>query len=230
VARRGIIILASLLLGACVTTKADSVGAGDSRLDDTQRPDKAPVDKNGKAAECGPDGKGDVVLLDARTAGPLTCTSVTVSQEQMSCKMGDECPSEVVFKGRTNSRGQIAITQPFTKVRLTAVADGYSPSYLDDASITAGKVLELEMAPAEGFWLKVLDGEGNYLQDVLVSFKQGSEVVASLRTNDLANVFFTERNPFSGQPVTVEAPGYKSVTVTSVNDLGNDSHTLTLSK
>ncbi len=221
-------IVAALLLAGCVTTRADTVG--DSRVDDTTGPDKVPVDGKGKAVDCGPEGKGDVVLLDARTAGPLTCTMVTVSQEQSSCKLGDDCGSEPVFKGRTNSRGQIAISQPFTKVRLVAVADGYSPSYLEDASISPGKVLELEMAPSDGFWLKVLDAEGNYLQDVLISFKQGAEVVANLRTNDLANVFFTERNPFSGQPVTVEAPGFKALTVSSVSDLGPDSHTLTLQK
>ena len=224
------IILAVLLLGGCVTTKVDSVGGGDSRYDDTTQPDKTPVDAKGKAADCGPEGKGDVVLLDARTAGPLTCTMVTVTKEQQSCKMGEECLSEAVFQGRTNSRGQIAVPEKFTKVRLVAVADGYSPSYLEDATLTGAKTLELEMAPSEGFWLKVLDVEGNYVQDVLISFKQGAEVVANLRTNDLANVFFTERNPFSGQPVTIEAQGYKPALVTSVSDLGVDSHTLTLQK
>ena len=223
------IILAALLLGACATTKPDSVGGGDARLDDTTRPEKNAVSPDGKT-KCGADGKGDVVLLDARTAGPLTCTMVTVTKEPASCKLGDDCMSEAVFQGRTNSRGQIPVSEPFTKVRLVAVADGYSPSYLEDATLVGGKVLELEMAPSEGFWLKVLDGDGNYLQDVVISFKQGADVVASLRTNDLANVFFSDRNPFSGQPVTVEAQGYRSATVASVAELGADGHTLTLQK
>ena len=170
------------------------------------------------------------MLLDARTAGPLTCTMVTVSKEPSSCPRGESCLSERVFHGFTNSRGQIAVADPFTNVRLVAVADGYSPSYLEDASLTGSKILELEMAPSTGFWLKALDPDGNYLQDLVLSFKQGEEVVASLRTNDLANVFFTQRNPFSGQPVTVEALGYQPATVASVSELGADGHTLTLQK
>ncbi len=221
---------AALLLGACATTKVDSVGGGDARIDDTTRPDKTAAPATDKNAKCGPEGKGDVVLLDARTAGPLTCTAVTVTREPSSCPRGDSCLSEAVFRGFTNSRGQIAVAEPFSKVRLVAVADGYSPSSLEDASITGAKLLELEMAPSTGFWLKALDPDGNYLQDLLLSFKQGEEVVANLRTNDLANVFFTQRNPFSGQPVTIEAPGYKPATVVSVAELGADGHTLTLQK
>ena len=83
--------------------------------------------------------------------------------------------------------------------------------------------------PAEGFWLKVLDGDGNYLADTTVTFKQGEDVIAQLRANTLANVFFTQRQPFAGQPVTVEASGYKSQTITA-SDLGDDGHTLTLTK
>jgi hypothetical protein len=222
-------MLLAALLSACVTTKTDSVGGGDARLDDTTRPDKGAAGVDDKKGKCGEDGKGDLVLLDARTAGPLTCTMVTVTREQSSCRIGDECPSEPVFQGHTNARGQIPV-QPFAKARLVAVADGYAPSYLEDATVTGTKVVELEMAPADGFWLKVLDHEGNYLQDLLLSFKQGEDVVANLRTNDLANVFFTNRNPFSGQPVTVEAPGYKQVTVAGLNELGADGHTLTLQK
>lgn len=223
-------IAAAFLLGACATTKVDSVGGGDSRIDDTTRPDKAATTSKDKKGQCGPEGKGDVVLLDARTAGPLTCTMVTVNKEPASCPRGESCLNEAVFRGYTNSRGQIAVADPFAHVRLVAVADGYSPSYLEDVTMTAGKVLELEMAPSTGFWLKALDHEGNYLQDVLLSFKQGEEVVANLRTNDLANVFFTQRNPFSGQPVTIEAPGYKPATVANIAELGADGHTLTLHK
>jgi hypothetical protein len=225
---RGRAFAAVLVLCACVTTK-DSVGGGDQRLDDDTRPDKPEAPAKVKA-ECGPDGKGDVVLLDARTAGPLTCTQVSLSAEQSSCAIGTECPSDPVFQGRTNARGQIAIKQAFSGVRLVAVADGYSPSYLENATLQGDKVLELEMAPADGFWLKVLDADGNYLQDLQVSFKQGSEVIAQLRTNDLANVFFASRTPFSGQAVTVEASGFQAKTINSVADLGADGHTLTLSR
>ena len=223
-----LIAAALLFTGACVTTR-DSVGGGDSRLDDSTRPDTEKA-TDSKGHRCGPEGKGDVVLLDARTAGPLTCTMVTVTKEPASCKRGDDCLNEPVFQGPTNSRGQIAVAVPFAQVRLVAVADGYSSSYLVDASLTSGKILELEMAPSEGFWIKVLDTDGNYVQDVLLSFKQGQDVVANLRTNDLANVFFNERNPFSGQPVTIEAPGYRPTTVASISELGSDGHTLTLQK
>ena len=224
-------IIASLFFsGACATTKVDSVGGSDARLDDSTRPDEGAAPRDDKSGQCGAEGKGDVVLLDARTAGPLTCTMVTVSKEPSSCPRGEACLSEQVFRGHTNSRGQIAVTEPFANIRLVAVADGYSPSYLEDASVVGGKILELEMAPSSGFWLKALDHEGNYLQDVLLSFKQGEEVVANLRTNDLANVFFTQRNPFSGQPVTIEAPGYKPATVANITELGADGHTLTLQK
>ncbi len=227
--RRGV-ILSALLFGACATTKVDSVGGGDSRIDDTTAPEKAAAEGKDRKGKCGPEGKGDVVLLDARTAGPLTCTMVTVNKEPGNCPRGESCMSEAVFHGYTNSRGQIAVADSFSAVRLVAVADGYSPSYLEDATLTGGKVLELEMAPSTGFWLKALDPDGNYLQDLLISFKQGEEVVANLRTNDLANVFFTQRNPFSGQPVTVEATGFKPATVVNIAELGSDGHTLTLHK
>ena len=55
-------------------------------------------------------------------------------------------------------------------------------------------------------------------------------MIAQLRTNTLANLFFTQRQPFEGQPVTVEAPGYAPLTITSVAELGDDGHTLTLQK
>lgn len=223
------ILTIGLFLGGCAAQKAVQQ-ADDARVDDTTAPDKTGVPKDDKKGQCGPEAKGDIVLLDARTAGPLTCTMVTVTKEPIDCPRGDTCRSESVFHGRTNSRGQIPVADPFQSIRLVAVADGYSPSYLEDATLHAGKILELEMAPADGFWLKALDHDGNYLQDLLLSFKQGETVVANLRTNDLANVFFNERNPFSGQPVTIEAPGYKPATVANIAELGADGHTLTLSK
>ncbi len=224
---RGGVLAAALCLFACATTK-DSVGGGDSRLDDSTQPEKPVAGGGGKVVECGPDGKGDVVLLDARTAGPLTCTAVTVTAEPMNCETN--CSSDKVFEGRTNKRGQIATTGAFSNARLVAVADGYSPSYLRGATLSGGKILELEMAPTEGFWLKVLDADGNYLQDLPVTFKQGSEVIASLRTNELANVFFSQRNPFSGDPVSVEATGFQNHTIAGLAELGDDGHTLVLKK
>ena len=210
-------------LGACVTTR----DSGDARLDeDKQKEDAVKI----AARSCGPEAPGDVVLLDSRTGGPVTCLSVTVSREPMSCATGTECPSEVLFKGFTSSKGQLKLIAPVQKSRLVAVADGFSPSMLSNATSVKDRVLELELMPAEGFWLKVLDGEGNYLADTTVTFKQGDDVIAQLRANTLANVFFTQRQPFAGQPVNVEASGYKTVTITSPADLGEDGHTLTLQK
>ena len=225
--------LVVLLLCGCTgpglfNRQKDSVGGGDARLDENSKPDQTVAEKG--ESNCGADAKGDVVLLDARTSGPLTCTEVTLSYEPMSCKLGDECPSTPLLTGRTNTRGQLALNTKISGVRLVAVVDGFSASYLQPATLPSSKIVELEMAPQEGFWLKVLDPDGNYLQDVQVTFKQGSDVVASLRTNDLANVFFTSRNPFGGDPVVAEAQGYKAVTINSVTELGDDGHTLVLAK
>lgn len=222
---------AAVSAAACATTKPDAAGSGDSRIDEGAEKDAA-ISKAEKEGRCGPDGKGDVVLLDGRTGGPLTCALVTVSMMQDSCPQPSECPSEVLFQGRTNRRGQFAAPKPFARVRLEAVSEGYGTGALPGASLASGKVLELEMPPEpdEGFWIKILDGDGNYLQDLPVTFKAGDEVIAQLRTNVLANVFFTQRNPFSGAPITVEAEGYKPVKIDNVNDLGDDGHTLTLSK
>jgi hypothetical protein len=224
--QRGWLVVAlGVCLGACVTTK-DSV-ADEARLDeDKAKEDAAKVE----GRSCGPEQPGDLVLLDARTGGPVTCLAVTVTREPMSCLVGTECPSEVLFKGFTSSKGQLKLIAPVEKSRLTAVADGFSPSMLSNATSVKDRVLELELMPDDGFWLKVLDSDGNYLADTMLTFKQGSEVIAQLRANTLANVFFAQRQPFAGQPVTVEAPGYTPVTITSVTELGDDGHTLTLQK
>ncbi|MBL8914426.1 MAG: hypothetical protein JNM17_27215 [Archangium sp.] len=219
-------VVFALALAACATTK-DSVGGGDARLDDTQGADQA---EKRAGRLCGADAPGDVVLIDARNAGPVTCLAVTITREPMSCPSGTECPSEVLFKGFTSPKGQLKLIGPVEKARLVAVADGFTPSILANATSVKDRVLELELAPEEGFWLKVLDGDGNYLQDLTVTFKQGEEVIAKLSTNTLANVFFTKRQPFSGQPVIVEAQGYASQTINSVSELGEDGHTLTLTK
>lgn len=218
------------MCAGCVTTK-DSVGGGDARIDEGEKAD-AEIAKAEKEGKCGPDGKGDVVLLDGRTGGPLTCALVTVSTEPDSCPPTSECPSDVLFQGRTNKRGQFAVPRPFAKVRLEAVSEGYGTGTLGGATLLSGKLLEVEMPPDpdEGFWLKVVDTEGNYLQDLQVTFKAGDDVLAALRTNVLANVFFTQRNPFSGQEVTVEADGYQTVKIGGAGELGDDGHTLTLKK
>ena len=224
--RGWVVLCLAVSLCACVTTK-DAVGGGDSRLDEDKAKEDA-VKVQGRS--CGPSEPGDVVLLDARTGGPVTCLEVTITREPMSCPVGTECPSEVLFKGFTSAKGQLKLIAPVEKSRLIAVADGFSPSLLSNATSKKDHVLELELMPDEGFWLKVLDGDGNYLADTSVTFKQGDEVIAQLRANTLANVFFTQRQPFAGQPVTVESPGYKTATIASAADLGDDGHTLTLQK
>ncbi|MBL8950609.1 MAG: hypothetical protein JNK82_07530 [Myxococcaceae bacterium] len=227
---RGLVLFA-LCVGCAACATTDSVGRGDTRIDDGEKSD-AEIKKAEKEGKCGPDGKGDVVLLDGKTGGPLTCALVTVSTVQDSCSIGSECPSDVLFQGRTNRRGQFASPRPFARVRLEAVSEGYGTGILGSASLASGKVLEVEMPPDpdEGFWLKILDTDGNYLQDLSVTFRSGDDVLAALRTNVLANVFFTQRNPFSGQEVTAEAEGYQSLKISGASDLGDDGHTLTLKK
>jgi hypothetical protein len=63
-----------------------------------------------------------------------------------------------------------------------------------------------------------------------VTFRSGEEVIAQLRSNVLANVFFAQRNPFSGQEVVVEAEGFSKGKIKGPEDLGDDGHTLTLKK
>ena len=214
-------------IGGCATAR-DSVGSGDSRLDEPARVEGAT--KNAADDRCGPDGKGDLVLLDARTGGVVPCLSVTILREAMGCSPDLDCPSDVVFRGATNRQGQVLLNGPVERARLVVVAEGFGPSSLPNATTTAGQVMELELNPSEGFWLKVLDGEGNYLVDLSLVFKQGDAVLAQLRTNPLANAFFMLRVPFAGQPVLVESPGFKSRTITGVTELGSDGHTLVLNR
>jgi hypothetical protein len=222
------VLVACALCASCAATK-DSIGGGESRLDDSPRPEAVRAVRGGQA--CGREGAGDLVLLDARTGGPLTCLPVTVLAEPMSCPLEADCQADEIFKGVTNPQGQAPLSiRALEKVRLVAIADGYGPSVLSNASSKAGQLLELELAPEDGFWLKVLDAEGNYLQDLSLTFKQGTEIVAQLRSNTLANVFFAQRQPFSGQLTTVEAPGFRPATIAELNDLGADGHTLTLAR
>lgn len=222
---RGLFLALALGLTGCVTTK-DAMGGSDSRLDEAGRPDVPEAKK--RDASCGPEGKGDLVLLDGRTGGPLTCLEVTITTEPMSCLASSECPSTPVFRGLTNKAGKVLSTTPFVSARLIAVADGFSPATITNASLKPDAVLEIELMPADGYWLKVLDADGNYLSDVSLIFKQGDAVIAQVRSNVLANVLFTQRQPFSGQPVTVEAQGFQSLVVNAVSELGDDGHTLVL--
>jgi hypothetical protein len=219
---------AALFASACATTR-DTMGAGDARVDDHAQLDAAVAAPKG-IETCGPDGKGDIALLDSASGAPLSCAEVTVSTEPMGCSKETECPSEEIFKGRTNKRGQVQSKRFFSAARLSAVADGYAPSFLNNASFAANKVLEIEMAPLAGYWLKLVDQDGNYLPDVVVTFKKGDEVLGALRSNALANIFFATRAPFDGETVIAESAGFQQVSIQSVAELGDDGHTLTLKR
>jgi hypothetical protein len=223
-----ILLVAALCASACATTR-DTMGSSDSRLDDSDKKDAA-VAAPQRVESCGPDGKGDIILLDAASGAPLSCAEVTVSSESMGCTRDNECPAEEIFHGRTNKRGQVASKRFFSQARLSAVADGYAPSFLNNATFTANKVLEIEMAPLAGYWLKLVDQDGNYLPDTIVTFKKGEELLGTLRSNALANVFFTHRAPFEGEQVVAEAEGFQSVSIQGAADLGDDGHTLTLKR
>ena len=45
---------------------------------------------------------------------------------------------------RTNKRGQVQTKRFFAQARLSAVADGYAPSFLTNATFVANKILELD--------------------------------------------------------------------------------------
>jgi hypothetical protein len=224
------VLAAGLLLAGCVTARGAE--SDDVRLDDGSKlsGEKKESAEAQAAERCGPEALGDLELLDARTAGPVTCALVTLAREPSSCPVGSDCPSEVLFTGRTNKRGQISVRRAVQAARLIATVDGYAASWIPRATLPGARIVELELWPADGFWLKVLDGEGNYLHDVTITFKQKDDVVAQLRTNELANVFFAQRTPFSGEPVTVEAEGYPPFTVGGQAELGDDGHTLRLKK
>lgn len=206
-----------LACAGCIHQQPDVAGSGDERYDETSRPDKPRVEVK-DSSQCGPEGKGDVVLLDARTALPVACALVTIFRE----------PDEQIFQGHTNQSGVVNVGQSVDKLKVYAVAEGYAQSWRQAAAVSAGRLAEIEMLPDDGFLLKVLDGDGNYVQGVEVTFKQGDQVLAQMRTNDLANVFFTARTPFAGEPVTIEAEGYAPVTVASASELGADGHTVTV--
>jgi len=214
--------LALALSPSCVKRR-DVSGSGDERLDETARGDALPGQGQGDA--CGPDG-GTLLLLDAVTASPLSCTLVTVSQDATDCRSEDgTCASQELFRGRTGVQGRAQVQVAWESARVSAVAAGYRPSYREP-----GAPLEIEMVPSEGFLLKFVDPEGNYLTNLQVSFKQRGEAIAQMTTNELANVHFPHRSPFAGEPVIVEAQGWAPITVNGPQDLGGDGHTVSLHK
>jgi hypothetical protein len=221
------VAVAALVAEAGCVKRPDVSGTGDERLEDTAGGgDPVP----GEARQsCGPEG-GMLVLLDAATASPLSCTLVTVTSEEPECKAaGGGCPAKEVFRGMTNVQGRAPVAVTWDQVRLAAVAEGYVPSYREP-SPAGGEGAEIEMIPSEGFLLKFVDAEGSYLTRLEVTFKQGGEAIAQKTTNELANVYFPRRSPFSGEPVAIEAHGYAPVTVNGPQDLGADGHTVTLRK
>ena len=77
--------------GGCATTKQDVSGTGDERIDESNAPEKAGgKDAGSTSVTCGPPGKGDLVLLDAREATPVSCALVTISKQPLDCS-GGEC-------------------------------------------------------------------------------------------------------------------------------------------
>jgi len=217
------VVFAVAGIGAtCQTRRPDVTGSGDERIDE-------PVAKEGPASadagSCTADGTGNVVLIDARSASPLSCVLVTISREQVGCGDDQPCEGVVIYRGRTDALGRASVHADPAAESLSAVAEGYVPSYRNAAP---GGPAEIEMVPSDGFLLKFLDAEGNYLSRLAVTFRQGTGIIAQLRTNELADVFFASRTPFSGEPVVIEAEGYKAVTVSSSSDLGSDGHTVVL--
>jgi hypothetical protein len=93
------LVLAFALAG-CIHQRPDVAGSGDERYDETSRPEKARVEVK-DTSQCGAEGKGDVVLLDARTALPVACALVTIFREPTDCKES-ECQTESIFQGHSN--------------------------------------------------------------------------------------------------------------------------------
>jgi hypothetical protein len=131
---------------------------------------------------------------------------------------------------RTFEQGGAVNVATLGTARLTAVAEGFAPTLFDPVPPKPNALVEVELMPDTGFLLKLVDESGNYLPDVSATFRQGENVVAQLRSNELANVFFPQRTPFSGEPVRVEVEGYQATTINGAQDLGTDGHTLTLKK
>ena len=232
----GVCCALGLLGPGCATTRSDVTGSGDERLDDTTHGADEALPGTGSAernAVCGAEVKeGGVVLLDARTAEPLTCVLATVLRDQAGCSQepgGSECPTEVIARGPTSQSGRLGLsgTDP-SRTRLWAVAEGFVQSAREPGPVGKGRAPEIEMVPEDGFLLKFLDAEGNYLPALTVVFRQGGEVIAQLKTNELSNVFFPARTPFAGEPVQIEAEGFVPLTLSSPAELGADGNTVTL--
>jgi hypothetical protein len=215
----------------CVTPRGDVSGSGDERLDESSRPDRTSAPAPARGSSCGPEPEQGVLLLDARTAEPVSCVLATVLRDQVGCVAApdQECPTEVLARGPTSRAGRLPLggADP-GRARLWAVAEGFVQSVREPAPAQKGRPAEIEMVPEDGFLLKLLDSEGNYLPGLAVVFRQGGEAIARLRTNDLSNVYFNVRTPFAGEPVVIEAEGFAPVTLQSPAELGADGNTLTL--
>ncbi len=219
----------------CATARGDVTGSGDDRLDDTTQGDEAAASAPEGAAggSCGPEAKeGSVVLLDARTVEPISCVLATLLRDQPGCAPetpSGECPTEELARGPTSQGGRLSLrgTDP-ARTRLWAVAEGFVQSAREPGPVAKGRAPEIEMVPEDGFLLKFLDGEGNYLPGLSVVFRQGEEVIAQLKTNELSNVFFPVRTPFAGEPVVIEVEGFAPLTLSSPSELGADGNTVTL--
>lgn len=247
----GTVLFAALFL-SCVTGRKDASGSGDERLEENTIDAQANATATAAPdSSCGPEGKGNVVLLDARTASPVSCVLVTIARENAECVArckllagesapavgasgtqcpdGSSCPSDRIFNGRSNKVGQVNVENLGTG-SATAVAEGFAPTLFDPVPPKPNALIEIELMPETGFLLKLVDDAGNYLPDVSATFKQGDNVLAQLRSNDLANVYFPQRTPFAGEPVTVTVDGYQPAQITGHQDLGSDGHTLVLKK
>lgn len=218
---------AAVGLGAtCQVQRPDVTGTGDERIDEQAQVERA-APAAGKAG-CAAEPAGNLSLIDARTASPLACVPVTVSVESTDCPEGMSCPAALAYRGDTNALGQVRVKASLEAERVSAVAEGYVPSYRRPGPVTQTSPAEIEMIPSDGFLLKFLDAEGNYLTKLPVVFKQGADVIAQMRTNELANAFFPSRTPFAGEAVTIEAEGFAAATVNGPADLGEDGHTVVL--
>lgn len=229
---KGAVALVCAATLACATTRQDASGSGDERLDESTRPDTEGAASAKAEKSCGEAG-GELVLIDARSGDLVSCAMVTLLRDAEGCtpQEGAECPTEQVMKGRTSSVGELKLPDPsLLNAKLWAVAEGYVQSPRDPGPAAKGKPAEIEMIPADGFLLKFVDAEGNYLPGVSVSFKQGGEVIAQMKTNELANVYFPTRTPFAGEQVVIEADGFQPLTISGLQDLGSDGNTVTLQR
>src|SRR6185295_2993293 len=135
----------TLALPVGCVKRRDVSGSGDERLDESTKGDALPGQGQGEA--CGPDG-GTLLLLDAVTAAPLSCTLVTVSQDATDCRSDDgACASQELYRGRTGVQGRAQVQVAWESARVSAVAAGYRPSYREAGAVSPAAPAEIEMVP-----------------------------------------------------------------------------------